>query len=88
MWGDFMEHNKKKKMYITKVHILFILMILSPVTTVFATNKDQVEQVERIPFFIVATLIGGTIIITLTYVSFKKYRAERKNKNKNKNSNS
>ncbi len=86
MWGDFVEHNKKNKMYIMRLHILFILIILSPATTVFAANKEQVEQVERIPFFIVATLIGGMIIVTLSYVSWMKYRAERKHKNENNNS--
>lgn len=73
-------------MYIMRLHILFILIILSPATTVFAANKEQVEQVERIPFFIVATLIGGMIIVTLSYVSWMKYRAERKHKNENNNS--
>jgi len=48
--------------------------------------KTDASQFQPIPFSIVATIIGGVIILTLTYVSWKKYKAEKKRENKNDNS--
>ena len=48
--------------------------------------KAETSQLQPIPFSIVATIIGGVIILTLSYVSLKKYKAEKKRKDKSKNS--
>jgi hypothetical protein len=44
--------------------------------------KDQVLQFT--PFFWTIAVIGGCIVITLAYVSYKKYQAEKKSREKDK----
>lgn len=48
----------------------------------------KVEQAEEhhissiVPFYWMIMLIGGIILITLSYVSWRKYRGHKKNKRK------
>lgn len=79
-----MENHKINVRY--KIIVLtMLLVVMIPHVTVHA-NTENTPKSNGIPFYIVATIIGGVIIITLTYVSWKKYRAERKNKKENDNS--
>lgn len=86
MWGDLVDNKKVFRMYIFITHIFLMSLFSLSSSFVSAATKDSVEQVERTPFYIATALIGGVIILTLSYVSWKKYRAERKNKDKNTNS--
>ncbi len=85
MWGDSVEHHKKIRNYITISFLSILMVVFSPHLIVQASTENA-PQSERIPFYIVAAIIGGIIIVTLTYVSWKKYKAEQKKKNKNENS--
>ncbi|UJL48252.1 hypothetical protein KFZ58_09635 [Virgibacillus sp. NKC19-16] len=43
-----------------------------------STEKSADDKAEGIPFYWIAGIIGGCIVITLSYVSFRKYKGEKK----------
>lgn len=85
MWGDGVEFNKIRRMYIAVFVTIILTVILWPHVRVQA-NSVNAPPLEGISFYIVAAIIGGIIIATLTYVSWKKYKAEQKRKRKDENS--
>lgn len=66
------------------IGVIFIVVSLIQINKAYA----KVEQVEdylvssTIPFYWMIMLIGGIIIITLSYVSWRKYLGEKKSKQK------
>lgn len=79
-----------------KIHRLCILIgILLLVAPVYVNAKENTEIITfaktnhsvMVPFYWMTIIVGGCIAITLTYVSWKKYKAEKK-KDVNKDSNS
>jgi len=77
--------NHKINVRYTIIVVTILLVVMFPHVTVHADTENSPTS-NGIPFYIVATIIGGVIVITLTYVSWKKYRAERKNTKENDNS--
>lgn len=66
------------------IGVIFIVVSLIQINKAYA----KVEQAEdylvssTIPFYWMILLIGGIIIITLSYVSWRKYLGEKKSKQK------
>lgn len=66
------------------IGVIFIVVSLIQINRAYA----KVEQAEdyfiasSIPFYWMIMLIGGIIIITLSYVSWRKYQGEKKSKQK------
>ncbi|GAB4073590.1 hypothetical protein GCM10028778_10930 [Barrientosiimonas marina] len=63
--------------------------LLSAPMIAFADSHpaDAAGNVTMVPFYWVVGIVGGSIAITLTYVSWRKYKAEKR-KQSDKNSNS
>lgn len=84
-------HDKLKK--ISSILIGVYILLRFDLLTVHAYQKSNpvlfsnVNHAEMIPLYIIIVIVGGCIAVTLTYVSWRKYRAE-KNKQTNKDSDS
>jgi len=75
---------KKQGWMFIGIFIIFLMndILFNPVAA--DTVKDtSVKSKEMIPFFWMVLIVGGCIAITLSYVSWRKYKGE-KNKKKNK----
>lgn len=55
-------------------------------TSAHVRHQVQSEIVSFVPFYWMILLIGGSILMTLSYVSWKKYKGDRQ-KNRKRNSN-
>ncbi|GAB3066144.1 sporulation protein YpjB [Virgibacillus ainsalahensis] len=53
-------------------------------STTPASSSSAKENSDLTPFFWTAGIIGGCIAITLTYVSWRKYKGEKKQDEKDK----
>lgn len=85
-----MANFKKASFYALAIVVMgtILSLILKPVTLqassfhrVYFIN-DQAFQFT--PFFWTIAVIGGCITVTLAYVSWKKYKAEKQSKRKDK----
>lgn len=85
-----MANIQKAFFYASAIVIMgtILSLLLKPITfqassfhKVYVLN-NQVFQFT--PFFWTIAVVGGCITVTLTYVSWKKYRAEKKAKAKDK----
>lgn len=69
------------------IGVIIILVSLIQINKAYA-KIAKIEQHEdyfvgnAIPFYWMIMLIGGIIIITLSYVSWRKYKGEKKNSQK------
>ncbi|SES80300.1 sporulation protein YpjB [Oceanobacillus limi] len=58
--------------------VLFITSGLLIQNPVYAKGDSTKENTEMMPFYWMIFIVGGCIAITLTYVSWRKYRGEKK----------
>lgn len=61
------------------IHVQSAFIEASPHITESAEESAE-GNADRIPFYWIAGIIGGCIAITLSYVSFRKYKGEKKKK--------
>ena len=82
---------KKYIFYVISLLIGVILSIFSVVKLnhAYANTKNNLEEdvFTMVPFYWLILLIGGLILITLTYVSWRKYIGTIKQKKKNRGAN-
>lgn len=52
--------------------------------TTSAETINPQSHLDMTPFIVTTAIVGGSIALTLSYVSWRKYRAEVKLRNKNK----
>lgn len=87
--------NQKK--YFLRLTFVFGCIILYKILTlylfptnfeIFASQEDLYSEERRnlSRLYWMISLIGGLIILTLSYVSWRKYKAEKKKKKKDSNS--
>lgn len=78
---------KREKAYILLFIILAIGVTIHVQSTIFIEASSHITEsteepadgnADRIPFYWIAGIIGGCIAITLSYVSYRKYKAEKK----------
>jgi len=83
--------QKKYIFYVISLLIGVILSIFSVVKLnhAYANTKNNLEEdvFTMVPFYWLILLIGGLILITLTYVSWRKYIGTIKQKKKNRGAN-
>lgn len=80
------------QLFYNKIPIIIVNNYYGFVKTVFINHHMSAEIVEKnkhpnmTTFLLTIGLIGGTIIVTLAYVSWRKYRGELKKKRTQDNS--
>ncbi|ALX47947.1 sporulation protein YpjB [Lentibacillus amyloliquefaciens] len=71
-----------KRRLIAIIGIFIYMCFSAPITAsaerYFPIAAKSTENVNMIPFYWIIGIVGGSIAITLTYVSWRKYRGERK----------
>lgn len=86
-----------------QTHVRLLIIILVGISVILLFHALPVEALEnsspdpspppekgaqKFPFYWVIAIVGGCIAITLTYVSWRKYKADEKKEKTKKNSNS
>lgn len=81
-----MKHSPLNKLIFSTVIGVYIYFQLTktiiyakqiiPVNNQFIMSSNN--NAEMIPFYWMVTIVGGCIAVTLTYVSWRKYKAEKK----------
>ncbi len=66
------------------IGVIIILVSLIQINKAYAKIEQHEDYFvgNAIPFYWMIMLIGGIIIITLSYVSWRKYKGEKKNSQK------
>lgn len=63
------------------IGIVFIfLMELLWSDVILATMKEEKREDNLLPFYWLLLIVGGSIVCTLSYVSWRKYHGEKKEK--------
>lgn len=77
--------NKKKlyfRIFLTFIIGAFIFLYYSTSVVAGATVPDSADsparKAELVPLFWTVVFVGGSIALTLSYVSWRKYKAEKK----------
>ncbi|MFD2045851.1 sporulation protein YpjB [Ornithinibacillus salinisoli] len=60
------------------IGIVFFWVVLCTAHPVLASEESSKENSEMIPFYWGVFIVGGCIAITLSYVSWRKYKGEKK----------
>lgn len=68
------------------IGIIFILFSVIKLNYVYATEQltNDHYTVSIVPFYWMILIIGGLIIVTLSYVSWRKYKGDKKSRQKRK----
>ncbi|MUV39788.1 hypothetical protein JNUCC1_03672 [Lentibacillus sp. JNUCC-1] len=79
-----------------KKHIQILLFLTACSIAIFfnnqhhvfasSVNNKKVHIINMVPFYWLVGVVGGSIVITLLYVSLKKYNAEHKRQKQRKDS--
>ncbi|TQS74402.1 hypothetical protein DX933_10650 [Ornithinibacillus gellani] len=72
--------NKIRTFHTWIIMILLIISLLYP-TEIFAaveSAKTNSKQMDMAPFLWIIVIVGGCIGLTLSYVSWRKYKGEQK----------
>lgn len=70
-------------LFITSYSILLNIEIRL-LSNLFLHGLLKVQEKKLVSFFLLTTIIGGIIILTLIYVSYKKYKGEQEDLKKRK----
>lgn len=68
--------------FLIGVIIIFVSLIQINEAYAKVENREDVYISSIIPFYWMIMLIGGVIMVTLSYVSWRKYRGHKKNEQK------
>lgn len=71
-----------KAIYFAKAIVMLKIGVKYAFDILPLNNKEEhlFNPAPMVPFYILILLIGGSIVLTLTYVSWRKYRGFNKNK--------
>lgn len=79
-----MNYSSTGKCIITTIIGIYIYFQIGPVITNAKQNTQtqllmtSSNNTDMIPFYWMVAIVGGCIAITLTYVSWRKYKGEKK----------
>lgn len=65
------------------VSAMLINIIFSAPVLADTIEKTSRESKDMVPFYFMLLIVGGCIAVTLSYVSWKKYKAEKKKQKQN-----
>ena len=68
--------------FLIGVIIIFVSLIQINEAYANVENREDIYISSIVPFYWMIMLIGGVIMVTLSYVSWRKYRGHKKNKRK------
>ncbi|MUK87282.1 hypothetical protein GMD78_02550 [Ornithinibacillus sp. L9] len=57
---------------------IICMVLLFDISSVSAESESTKGSADMIPFYWMLFIVGGCIAITLSYVSWRKYKAEKK----------
>lgn len=77
-----MKKNRSIKvmMWIIIGIVFFFLIELLWSDVILATMKGEKSEDDLLPFYWLLLIVGGSIVCTLSYVSWRKYQGEKKEK--------
>ncbi|MFD1038673.1 sporulation protein YpjB [Virgibacillus byunsanensis] len=78
-----MDKNFKRLVFIVLIGIVIFLFIQpSDIIADTVAKTETKKNTEMIPFYWMILIVGGWIAITLSYVSWRKYKGEQKKRMK------
>ncbi|WP_217585448.1 sporulation protein YpjB [Lentibacillus saliphilus] len=77
---------KHRLMFLFVVGLIWIIFVNVTGVIVADSVQSTAQATDMTPFYWLVSIVGGSIIATLVYVGWKKYRAEHKKQEKDHNS--
>jgi len=80
----------KNKFFLFTCSVIGVILISISIVKIGGTftkieNTNELYVSSIVPFYWMITLIGGIIMITLTYVSWRKYKGQKQQKKRDVN---